>query len=59
MTIQPRLIPDLDQELTTALAHVEEMLLAVAAWEHDEPEIIWPSRWLSVVRWPQRADSGM
>jgi hypothetical protein len=42
MTIQPRLIPDLDQELTTALAHVDEMLLAVAAWEHDEPEIIWP-----------------
>jgi hypothetical protein len=42
MTIQPRLIPDLDQELTTALARVEEMLLIVAAWEHDEPEIIWP-----------------
>jgi hypothetical protein len=42
MTIQPCLIPDLDQELTTALTHVEEMLLSVAAWEDDEPEVIWP-----------------
>jgi hypothetical protein len=42
MTIQPRLIPDLDQELTAALAHLEEMLLIVAAWEYDEPEVIWP-----------------
>lgn len=42
MTIQPRLIPDPDQELTTALAHVEELLLTVAAWEHDTPEVTWP-----------------
>jgi hypothetical protein len=42
MTTQRRLIPDLDDELTTALAHVEEMLLSVAAWEHEEPEITWP-----------------
>lgn len=42
MTIQPRLIPDLDTELTTALTHIEEMLLIIAAWEHDEPGIPWP-----------------
>jgi hypothetical protein len=42
MTTQRRLIPDLDDELTTALAHAEELLLEVAAWETDAPEITWP-----------------
>jgi hypothetical protein len=37
-----RLIPDLDDELTTALTHVEELLLEVAAWEDEDPDTTWP-----------------
>jgi hypothetical protein len=37
-----RLVPDLDEELTTALNQIEELLLEVAGWEDEDPEIIWP-----------------
>lgn len=43
MTAPARLIPDLDDEITTALAHVEELLLEVAAWEDEDPETQWPA----------------
>ena len=32
-----RLVPDLDDELTVALASVEELLLTLAAWEDEDP----------------------
>jgi len=38
-----RLIPDLDDELTAALAHIEELLLEVGAWEEDDPDTTWPA----------------
>lgn len=38
-----RLIPDLDSELTTALGHIEELLLEVAAWEDEDPDTTWPA----------------
>jgi hypothetical protein len=41
-TVTTRLLPDLDDELTAALAHVEELLLEVAAWEDDDPDTAWP-----------------
>jgi hypothetical protein len=41
-TVTARLLPDLDDELTAALAHVEELLLEVAAWEDDDPDTAWP-----------------
>ncbi len=43
-----RLLPGLDDELTAALAHVEELLLEVVAWEEDDPDTTWPAplgRW--------------
>jgi hypothetical protein len=33
-----RLIPDLDDELVTALARIEELLLILATWAEDEPD---------------------
>ena len=41
-TVTARLLPDLDDELTAALTHVEELLLEVAAWEEDDPGAAWP-----------------
>jgi hypothetical protein len=38
-----RLIPDLDDELTSALSQAEELLLEVAAWEDEDPETRWPA----------------
>jgi hypothetical protein len=38
-----RLAPDLDDELTTALAHAEELLLEVLALEDDDPGATWPA----------------
>ncbi len=38
-----RLLPDLGDELTAALAHIEELLLEVAAWEKDVPDAAWPA----------------
>jgi hypothetical protein len=43
MTAAARLVPDLDDELTTVLAHAEELLLEVAAWEQDDPGTTWPA----------------
>ena len=37
-----RLLPDLNDELITALGYVEELLLEVAAWEEDDPGTAWP-----------------
>jgi hypothetical protein len=37
-----RLVPDLDDELTTSLSQIEELLLEVAAWEDEDPETLWP-----------------
>ena len=42
-TVTARLLPDLDDELTAALAHLEELLLEVAAWEDDDPGSAWPA----------------
>jgi hypothetical protein len=41
-TVTARLLPDLDDELTAVLTHVEELLLEVAAWEEDDPDTVWP-----------------
>lgn len=38
-----RLIPDLDEEITTALVQAEELLLEVAAWEEEDPKTPWPA----------------
>lgn len=38
-----RLLPDLDDRLTTALNQVEELLLEVAAGEEDDPAAAWPA----------------
>ncbi len=40
--VTARLLPDLDDELTTALTHIEELLLEVAAWDEDDPDTAWP-----------------
>jgi len=32
-----RLVPDLDDELTSALARMEEFLLLIAAWTREHP----------------------
>jgi len=37
-----RLVPDLDEELTSALNQIEELLLEVAGWEDEDPEVAWP-----------------
>jgi hypothetical protein len=42
MTTAAHLVPDLDDELTAALTHVEELLLEVVAWEDDDPDATWP-----------------
>jgi hypothetical protein len=38
-----RLVPDLDDELTVALASVEELLLTLAAWEDQDPGLGLPT----------------
>lgn len=35
MPVRPILLPDLDAELTTALTHIEEVLLSLGGWEDD------------------------
>src|SRR5690348_14925924 len=37
-----RLVPDFDDELTGALNQIEELLLEVAGWEDEDPEVAWP-----------------
>jgi len=41
--VTARLVPDLDDQLTAALAHVEELLLEVVAWEEEDPDTRWPA----------------
>lgn len=43
MTTAARLVPDLGDELTAALAHAEELQLEVVAWEQDDPGTTWPA----------------
>jgi hypothetical protein len=41
--VTARLIPDLDEELTAALGHAEELLLSFAVWEDEEPGTVLPA----------------
>jgi hypothetical protein len=42
MTCTRLVVPDLDDELTVALASVEEVLLTLAAWEDEDPGLRLP-----------------
>lgn len=48
-----RLVPDLDEELTSALNQIEELLLEVAGWEDEDPEVAWPPPRPAEQRWRQ------
>src|SRR6516165_6754144 len=53
-----RLVPDLDEELTSALNQIEELLLEVAGWEDEDPEVAWPPPRPAEQRWRQYNASG-
>jgi hypothetical protein len=43
MSARTILLPDLDNDLTAALTHVEELFLTFAAWEEEDPELALPA----------------